>query len=162
MIYSSGMQKDAKQIKVVATNRKARHLYHIVDTYEAGIALVGTEVKSLRQGKVSFQDSYATVEKGEVVLQSLHISPYDQASRFNHDPTRSRKLLLHKGEIKRLLGKTAERGFTIVPLKIYFKGKVAKVELALAIGKKLFDRRKAIKDREVQREVRRALKERQR
>lgn len=162
MIYSSGMQKDAKQIKVVATNRKARHLYHIVDTYEAGIALVGTEVKSLRQGKVSFQDSYATVEKGEVVLQSLHISPYDQASRFNHDPTRSRKLLLHKGEIKRLLGKTAERGFTIVPLRIYFKGKVAKVELALAIGKKLFDRRKAIKDREVQREVRRALKERQR
>ena len=162
MIYSSGMQKDAKQIKVVATNRKARHLYHIVDTYEAGIALVGTEVKSLRQGKVSFQDSYATVEKGEVVLQSLHISPYDQANRFNHDPTRSRKLLLHKGEIKKLLGKTTERGFTIVPLRIYFKGKVAKVELALAIGKRLFDRRKAIKDREVQREVRRALKERQR
>jgi SsrA-binding protein len=156
------MQKDTKQIKVVATNRKARHLYHIVDTYEAGIALVGTEVKSLRQGKVSFQDSYATVEKGEVVLQSLHISPYDQANRFNHDPTRSRKLLLHKGEIKKLLGKTTERGFTIVPLRIYFKGKVAKVELALAIGKKLFDRRKAIKDREVQREVRRALKERQR
>jgi len=156
------MQKDPKQIKVIATNRKARHLYHIVDTYEAGIALVGTEVKSLRQGKVSFQDSYATVERGEVVLHSLHISPYDQANRFNHDPTRPRKLLLHKGEIKKLLGKTTERGFTIVPLKIYFKGKVAKVELALAIGKKLFDRRKAIKDREVGRELRRALKERQR
>ncbi|UCB51635.1 MAG: SsrA-binding protein SmpB [Candidatus Zixiibacteriota bacterium] len=156
------MQKDTKQIKVIATNRKAHHLYHIVDTYEAGIALVGTEVKSLRQGKVSFQDSYATVEKGEVVLHSLHISPYDQANRFNHDPTRPRKLLLHKGEIRRLLGKTTERGFTIIPLKVYFKGKVAKVELALAIGKKLFDRRKTIKDREVQRELRRALKERQR
>lgn len=147
---------------MVATNRKAHHLYHIVDTYEAGIALVGTEVKSLRQGKVSFKDSYATVEKGEIFLHNMHISPYDQASRFNHDPTRSRKLLLHRVEIKRLLGKTTERGFTLVPLKIYFKDKVAKLELALAIGKRLFDRRKAIKDREVQRELRRALKERQR
>lgn len=162
VIYSSGMHKDAKQIKVIATNRKARHLYHVVDTYEAGIALVGTEVKSLRQGRVSFQDSYATVEKGEVFLHSLHISPYDQANRFNHDPTRTRKLLLHRGEIRKLLGKTAERGFTIVPLRLYFKGKVVKVELALAIGKKLFDRRKTIKDREVQRDLRRALKERQR
>ena len=156
------MQKDKEQIRVIATNRKARHLYHIVDTYEAGIALVGTEVKSLRQGKASFKDSYATVEKGEVFLHHMHIAPYDQASRFNHDPTRARKLLLHRMEIKRLLGKTTERGFTLVPLKIYFKGKVAKIELALAIGKKLFDRRKAIKDREVQRELRRALKERQR
>lgn len=156
------MQKDREQIRVIATNRKAHHLYHVVDTYEAGIALVGTEVKSLRQGKVSFKDSYATVEKGEVFLHNAHISHYDQASRFNHDPTRSRKLLMHRIEIKRLLGKTTERGFTLIPLKIYFKGKVAKVELALAIGKKLFDRRKAIKDREVQREVRRALKERQR
>ncbi|MCK4223559.1 MAG: SsrA-binding protein SmpB [candidate division Zixibacteria bacterium] len=156
------MQKDKEQIRVIATNRKARHLYHIVDTYETGIALVGTEVKSLRQGKASFKDSYATVEKGEVFLHNMHISAYDQASRFNHDPTRLRKLLLHRWEIKRLLGKTTERGFTLVPLRIYFKGKVAKVELALAIGKKLFDKRKAIKDREVQRELRRALKERQR
>jgi len=156
------MQKDKEQIRVIATNRKARHLYHIVDTYETGIALVGTEVKSLRQGKASFKDSYATVEKGEVFLHNMHISAYDQASRFNHDPTRLRKLLLHRWEIKKLLGKTTERGFTLVPLRIYFKGKVAKVELALAIGKKLFDRRKAIKDREVQRELRRALKERQR
>ncbi len=147
---------------MIATNRKAHHLYHMVDTYEAGIALVGTEVKSLRQGKVSFKDSYATVEKGEIFLHNMHVSPYEQASRFNHDPTRPRKLLLHRVEIKRLLGKTTERGFTLVPLRIYFKGKVAKVELALAIGKKLFDRRKAIKDREVQRELRRALKERQR
>lgn len=156
------MQKHREQIRVIATNRKARHLYHIVDTYESGVALVGTEVKSLRQGKVSFKDSYATVEKGELFLHNVHISHYDQASRFNHDPTRSRKLLMHKVEIKRLLGKTTERGFTLVPLRIYFKGKVAKIELALAIGKKLFDRRKAIKDREVQREMRRALKERQR
>jgi SsrA-binding protein len=156
------MRKEKEQIRAVATNRKAHHLYHIVDTYEAGIALVGTEVKSLRQGKVSFKDSYATVEKGEVFLHHMHIGHYDQANRFNHDPTRSRKLLLHRAEIRRLLGKTTERGFTLVPLKIYFKGKVAKVELALAIGKKLFDRRKAIKDREVERELRRALKERQR
>jgi len=156
------MQKDRAQIRVIATNRKAHHLYHIVDTYEAGVALVGTEVKSLRQGKANFKDSYATVEKGEIFLRNMHISSYDQASRFNHDPTRPRKLLLHRVEIKRLLGKTTERGFTLVPLKIYFKGKVAKVELALAIGKKLFDRRKTIKDREIQRELRRALKERQR
>jgi SsrA-binding protein len=156
------MQKDKEQIRVIATNRKARHLYHIVDTYETGIALVGTEVKSLRQGKVSFKDSYASVKKGEVFLHDMHIGHYDQASRFNHDPTRSRKLLLHKTEIRRLVGKTTEKGFTLVPLRIYFKGKVAKVELALAVGKKLFDRRKSIKDREVQRELRRALKERQR
>jgi SsrA-binding protein len=155
------MKKSEEQTQVIATNRKAYHLYHIVDTYEAGIALVGTEVKSLREGKASFKDSYATVEKGEIFLHNMHISHYQQASRFNHDPTRPRKLLLHRSEIKRLLGKTSERGFTLVPLRIYFKGKVVKVELALAIGKKLFDRRKAIKDREVQRELRRALKERQ-
>jgi SsrA-binding protein len=156
------MQKEKDQIRVIATNRKAHHLYHIVDTYEAGIALVGSEVKSLRQGKVSFKDSYAAAERGEIFLHSLHISHYDQASRFNHDPARVRKLLMHRVEIRKLLGKTTEKGFTLVPLKIYFKGKVAKVELALAIGKRLFDTRKAIKDREVQREVRRALKERQR
>jgi SsrA-binding protein len=155
-------KEDKEQVRVIATNRKARHLYHIVDTYETGIALVGTEVKSLRQGKISFKDSYASVEKGEIFLHNVHISPYDQASRFNHDPNRLRKLLMHRMEIRRLLGKTTERGFTLVPLKIYFKGKVAKVELALAIGKKLFDRRKSIKDREVQRELRRALKERHR
>lgn len=156
------MQKNKEQIRVIATNRKAHHLYHIVDTYEAGIVLVGTEVKSMRQGKVSFKDSYATVQKEEIFLHNMHIGPYDQANRFNHDPTRLRKLLMHRGEIKRLLGKTTERGLTLVPLRVYFKGKVVKVELALAIGKKLFDRRKTIKDREVQRELRRALKERQR
>lgn len=155
------MQKEKGQFRVIVSNRKAHHLYHIVDTYEAGMVLVGTEVKSLREGKANLKDSYATVEKGEIQLHNMHISPYDAGSRFNHDPTRTRKLLMHRGEIRRLLGKTTERGFTLVPLKIYFKGKVAKVELALAIGKKLFDRRKDIKDREVQRELRRALKDRQ-
>jgi len=155
------MSKEKEPIRIVTTNRKAHHLYHIVETYEAGMALVGTEVKSLREGKVNLKDSFASVDQGELVLHQMHISPYDAANRFNHDPTRKRKLLMHGAEIKRLLGKTAERGFTLIPLKVYFKGKVAKVELALAIGKKLFDRREDIKDREVQREVRRALKERQ-
>jgi SsrA-binding protein len=161
IIYSISMSKEKEPIRIVTTNRKAHHLYHIVETYEAGIVLVGTEVKSLRDGQVNLKDSFASVDNGELVLHQMHISPYDAANRFNHDPTRKRKLLMHGPEIKRLLGKTAERGFTLVPLKIYFKGKVAKVELALAIGKKMFDRREDIKDREVQREVRRALKERQ-
>ena len=156
------MQKDEKQIKIISTNRKAHHLYHILESYETGIALVGTEVKSLRLGRANLKDSYAMVKGGEVYLHNLHISPYDPASRFSHDPTRTRKLLLHKREIKRLLGKTTERGLTLVPLKLYFKGNVAKVELALAVGKKIYDRRMDIKDREVQRELRRALKERQR
>jgi SsrA-binding protein len=123
---------------------------------------VGTEVKSLRLGRANLKDSYAMVKKGEVYLHNMHISPYDQAGRFSHDPTRIRKLLLHRREIKRLLGKTVERGLTLVPLKLYFKGKVAKVELALAVGKKIYDRRKDIKDREVKRELRRVLKEKQR
>ncbi len=156
------MQKNEKQVKIISTNRKAHHLYHILESYEAGIALVGTEVKSLRLGRANLKDSYAQVKKGEVYLHNLHISPYNQANRFNHDPTRTRKLLLHGREIKRLLGKTVERGLTLVPLKLYFKGNVAKVELALVIGKKIYDRRKDIKDREVQRELRRALKEKQR
>jgi SsrA-binding protein len=162
LIYLAGMQKDKQQIKMVSTNRKAQHLYHILESYEAGIALVGTEVKSLRLGRANLKDSYAMVKGGEVYLHNLHISPYDPASRFSHDPTRTRKLLLHRTEIKRLLGKTVERGLTLIPLKLYFKGKVAKVELALAMGKKIYDRRKDIKDREVQRELRRVLKERQR
>jgi SsrA-binding protein len=156
------VQKNEKQLKAISTNRKAHHLYHILETYEAGIALVGTEVKSLRLGRANLKDSYAMVEKGQVYLHKMHISPYDQASRFNHDPTRTRKLLMHKREIKRLLGKTVEKGLTLVPLRLYFKGNVAKVELALVIGKKMYDRRKDIKDREVKRELRRALKEKQR
>jgi len=156
------VQKNEKQVKIISTNRKAHHLYHILESYESGIALVGSEVKSLRLGRANLKDSYAMVKKGEVYLHNMHISQYDQASRFNHDPTRTRKLLMHRREIRRLLGKTTERGLTLVPLKLYFKGKVAKVELALAVGKKIYDRRKDIKDREVKRELRRALKEKQR
>ena len=156
------VQKSEKPVKAISTNRKAHHLYHILESYEAGVALVGTEVKSLRLGGANLKDSYAMVEKGEIYLRNMHISPYDQASRFNHDPTRTRKLLMHKKEIKRLLGKTVEKGLTLVPLRLYFKGNVAKVELALVIGKKMYDRRKDIKDREVKRELRRALKEKQR
>ena len=162
MIYSMDMQKDKQQVKIISTNRKAHHLYHILESYEVGIALMGTEVKSLRSGRANLKDSYAMVEKGEVYLHNMHISPYDPASRFSHDPTRIRKLLMHRSEIKRLLGKTVERGLTLVPLKLYFKGNVAKLELALVMGKKIYDKRKDIKDREVQRELRRALKDRQR
>jgi SsrA-binding protein len=156
------MQKDKQQVKIISTNRKAHHLYHILENFETGIALVGTEVKSLRLGRANLKDSYAMVKNGEVYLHNMHISPYEQAGHFNHDPTRTRKLLMHRREIKKLLGKTVERGLTLVPLKLYFKGNVAKVELALAMGKKIYDRRKDIKDREVQRELRRVLKDRQR
>jgi len=162
LIYLITMQKDKQQVKIISTNRKAHHLYHILESYETGIALVGTEVKSLRLGRANLKDSYAMVKNGEVYLHNMHISPYDQAGHFNHDPTRTRKLLMHRREIKKLLGKTVERGLTLVPLKLYFKGNVAKVELALAMGKKIYDRRKDIKDREVQRELRRVLKDRQR
>jgi SsrA-binding protein len=140
-------------IKVVAENRKARHDYFIEETYEAGIALVGTEVKSLRLGKVSLRDSYAVVENGEVFLHNMHISPYEKGNRFNHDPKRSRKLLLHKQEIKRLLGKTQQRGYTLVPLRLYFRRGKAKVELALVRGKKLHDKREEIARRDAQREL---------
>lgn len=140
-------------IKVVAENRKARHDYFIDETYEAGIALVGTEVKSLRLGKVSLRDSYAVVQNGEVFLHNMHISPYEKGNRFNHDPKRSRKLLLHKQEIKRLLGKTQQRGYTLIPLRVYFKRGKAKVELALARGKKLHDKREEIARRDAQREL---------
>jgi len=140
------------------TNRKARHDYQIIESYEAGIVLEGTEVKSLRQGRANLKDSYARVENGEVFLHNLHISPYPNASRFNHDPDRKRKLLLHQWEIRRLLGKTVERGLTLIPLKLYFKGKVAKVELALCRGKKLYDRRKDIAEREAKRDLERRMK----
>ncbi|HAA90046.1 MAG TPA: SsrA-binding protein [Peptococcaceae bacterium] len=140
-------------IRVVAENRKARHDYFIDETYEAGIALVGTEVKSLRLGKVSLRDSYAVIQNGEVFLHNMHISPYEKGNRFNHDPKRSRKLLLHKQEIKRLLGKTQQRGYTLIPLRVYFKRGKAKVELALARGKKLHDKREEIARRDAQREL---------
>lgn len=153
-------RRDASE-KVVATNRKAFHDYFIEERYEAGIMLHGTEVKSLREGRVNLQDSYASVRGSEVFLHQCHISPYSHGNIMNHDPTRVRKLLLHKSEIHKLLGKTQQKGLTLVPLRIYFsKRGYAKVELGLAKGKKLYDRRETIKSREAGREVQRAIKER--
>lgn len=147
-------------IRTVTKNRKARHEYHILETYEAGLALKGTEVKSLRAGKANLQDSYARVENAELLLYNMHISPYEQGNRFNHEPKRTRKLLMHKQEIMRLLGKTRERGLALIPLQVYFKRGLAKVELALAKGKKLYDRRQDAAARDAQREMDRAVKER--
>jgi SsrA-binding protein len=147
--------------KPVATNRKAFHDYFIEERFEAGIMLQGTEVKSLREGRVNLQDSYASVRGSEVFLHQCHISPYSHGNMMNHDPTRVRKLLLHKSEIHKLLGKTQQKGLTLIPLRIYFsKRGYAKVELGLAKGKKLYDRRETIKAREAGREVQRAIKER--
>jgi SsrA-binding protein len=141
--------------KVVATNRKARHEYFIVETYEAGIALTGTEVKSVREGKMHLQDSYATIDNGEVILHDVHISPYERRGYADHDPKRDRRLLLHKKEIRKLLGKTTAKGMTLIPLRVYFKGGHAKVELALARGKRQYDKREAIAQRDMKREMER-------
>lgn len=156
------MTKEKKPAeKVVATNRKAFHDYFIEEKFEAGIVLQGTEVKSLREGRVNLQDSYASVRDNEVFLHNCHVSPYSHGNIMNHDPTRVRKLLLHKTEINRLQGKTQQKGLTLIPLRIYFSQRGhAKVELGLAKGKKLYDRREAIKAREAGREVQRAIKER--
>ena len=151
------MKKD--ETRVVATNRKARHDYHILETYEAGMVLEGSEVKSLRDGKANLKDSYAQVKNEELYLLQMHISPHDKASQFGHDPTRPRKLLMHKREIRRLLGKTVEKGLTLVPLRLYFKGSHAKVELALVTGKRKYDKRIAIAEREAKRALERAFKE---
>jgi len=142
--------------KVVARNRKARHEYEILETFEAGMALKGPEVKSLREGKASFQDAFARVEGGEVWLHSLHISPYEKANRFNEDPLRVRKLLMKRQEIRRLVGKVEEKGLTLIPLEIYFSRGFAKILLGLARGKKLHDKRDALKNRQLDREARRA------
>jgi SsrA-binding protein len=148
-------------MKVVATNRKARHEYTVVETIEAGIALSGTEVKSLREGRVNLTDAYALLEGSEVILRGLHITPYSHTSQRNLDPLRDRKLLLHKMEIRRLIGKVREKGLALVPLKIYFSPRgLAKIELALAKGKKAYDKRRAIAERDAQRDQRRQLKER--
>jgi len=148
--------------KVVATNRKAFHNYSILETYEAGLVLRGTEVKSLRDSQVNFKDCYASVDDGEAWLIGCHISPYHHGSDANHDPERRRKLLLHRREIGRLVGKVAERGLTLVPLRLYFKGGRAKVELGLARGKKLHDKRAAIRERDERRELAHEARERQR
>ena len=146
--------------KIVATNRKAYHDYHIGETYEAGIALTGTEIKSVRQGMVSLRDSFARVENGEVFLYNMNVSPYEAGNRFNHEPRRTRRLLLHKAEIRKLAVKTQEKGFTLVPVKVYLTDGRAKVELALAKGKRLYDKREDIKKRDVMRQVDRVIKDR--
>ena len=151
-----------QSIKIVAENRRARHDYHIHETFEAGIVLTGTEIKSLRGGRANLTDSYARIENGELFLISAHISPYDQGNRFNHEPRRNRKLLMHKSEILRLLGKTREKGYTLVPLKIYLSHGLAKVELALASGKDLYDKRQSAAEKDAKREVERTLRDRQR
>ena len=130
--------------KSIVQNRKARHDYFIEECMEAGIALTGTEVKSLRLGRANLQDSYATIKNGEVFVSGLHISPYDMGNRFNHDPLRTRKLLLHRSEINKLIGHTQKQGLTLIPLSLYFKKGMVKVELAVAKGKKLYDKRDSI------------------
>ena len=148
------------KIKIITENRKARHDYNIVEAMEAGIELVGTEVKSLRAGKVNLKDSFVRVTKnGELVVMNMHISPYDFGNYNNHDPLRTRRLLMHRREIDRLFGKVKEKGYSLIPLKLYFKRGFVKMELALCTGKKIYDKRRDMADKDAKREMQRALKE---
>lgn len=147
-------------MKIVCQNRKAYHDYSIEETLEAGIQLLGTEVKSLRDGRANLSDSYVLIKDSEIFLFNCHISPYSHGNIMNHDPLRTRKLLLHKKEIERLLGKVQQKGFTLMPLKIYFKGSYVKVEVGLAKGKKVYEKREAIKEREAKRTIERVMKSR--
>ena len=146
------------EMKLVANNKKAYHDYFIEDKYEAGISLAGTEVKSLRMGKCSVKESFIRVENGEVYIYGMHISPYEKGNIFNKDPLRTRKLLLHRHEIHKIAGKMAEKGYTVVPLQVYFKGSLVKVEIALARGKKLYDKRQDIAKKDMRRESEREFK----
>ncbi len=148
------MSKD----KIIANNKKAYHEYNVLETYPAGIVLTGTEIKSLREGKINLKDSFAKIDKGEVWLLNCHISPYDKGNIYNHEPERERKLLLTKAEIRKLIGKTKESGCTLIPLKIYMKGGWAKVELGLCKGKKLYDKRETIAKKAMARDLERELK----
>jgi len=153
---------DAGGETLIAENRKAFHDYHVLETFEAGLQLLGTEVKGIREGKANLRDSYARVEKGEVWLYNVHINPYSHRGYVDHDPKRRRKLLLHKQEIRKLIGKTTEKGLTLVPLRLYFLRGRVKVALSLVRGKQLHDKRETIRKREVDRETRAAVKERSR
>ena len=144
--------------KLICTNKRARRDYAISETYEAGMVLMGTEVKALRQGKAQLKDSYARIKDDEIFLIDTHISPYSHGNQLNHEPDRTRKLLMHKREIRKLYGKTSERGFTLVPLRIYFKGGKAKVEIGLGKGKRLYDKREDLKRKAVEREMERSFK----
>lgn len=146
--------------KIISDNRQARFNYHIIETYEAGVSLQGTEVKSIREGKVNLRDGYALIRNDEAWLLNVHISPYQKAGEFfNHDPRRSRKLLLHKQEIRKLIGKVEQQGLTLVPLRMYFKRGWVKVDIALAQGKKLYDKRETIKQRDDKRTMQRVIKQ---
>lgn len=147
-----------QSMKIIAQNRKAYHDYFIEDTVEAGIILLGTEVKSLRDGRVNLKDSYVMIKDAEAFLLNCHISPYSHGNIANHEPLRTRKLLLHKNQIVRLKGKLVQKGYSLIPLKIYFKGSFAKLEIGLAKGKKLYEKREKIKEKEVKREIERAVK----
>ncbi|MFD1739406.1 SsrA-binding protein SmpB [Bacillus salitolerans] len=147
--------------KVVAQNKKANHDYFIEETYEAGIVLQGTEIKSIRNGRINLRDSFARVHRGEVFLYNAHISPYEQGNRFNHEPLRTRKLLLHKKQIAKLIGETKEAGVTLVPLKVYLKNGFAKVLIGLGKGKKNYDKREDLKKKEAKRDIERAFRDRQ-
>ncbi|EJL21021.1 SsrA-binding protein SmpB [Brevibacillus sp. BC25] len=155
------MSKEKAGTKTIAQNRKARHDYHIEQVYEAGIELTGTEIKSVRAARVQLKDSFARVHDGELLLYNVHISPYEQGNRFNHEPERTRKLLMRRLEILKLNGLIRERGYSLVPLSIYLKGGWAKVELALVKGKKNYDKREDLKKKESARDIERALRERQ-
>ncbi|MBK9941353.1 MAG: SsrA-binding protein SmpB [Kouleothrix sp.] len=155
--------KDSPHNPTVADNRKARHDYFIDESYEAGIVLTGSEIKSIRAGRINLRGSYARVVNDEIWLYDTHISPYDQSGKYNnHEPTRPRKLLLHRREISRILGQVERQGFTLVPLRMYFKGRRAKIDLGLARGKKLYDKRDDIAKREAKRDIERAMKSRSR
>ncbi|MGL5270563.1 MAG: SsrA-binding protein SmpB [Selenomonadaceae bacterium] len=156
------MGRKNEGVKIACENRKARHDYFIHEVVEAGLVLTGTEVKSLRAGKANLKDSYAQIQNGEIFLQNMHISPYEQGNIFNHDPLRPRKLLLHKSEIIKLFSQTREKGYTLVPLKIYFVRGKAKLELALVSGKKNYDKRQDLADKAAKRDMERAMKDRQR
>lgn len=152
----------AEDFKVLATNRKAFHDYFVEETFEAGIVLTGTEIKSVRAGALNLRDSFAQVRNGELWVENMHISPYEAGNRFNVDPYRARKLLMHRKEINRLMGRAQEKGLTIVPLRVYLKKNRAKVEVALVKGKKQYDKRESISNRDAKREIERAIKERAR
>jgi SsrA-binding protein len=157
-VTKQAAKKAKSEFESIAENRKARHDYFVEETLEAGIALVGTEVKACRAGRVNLRDAYAQVQNGELFLHNMHIGPYEQGNRFNHEPLRTRKLLAHKQEILRLFSKVREKGYTLVPLRLYFKKGRVKVEIALAKGKRHYDKRDDIAARDVQREVARALR----
>ncbi|RPF54454.1 SsrA-binding protein SmpB [Aquisalibacillus elongatus] len=148
-----------KSSDAIATNRKARHDFFIEETFEAGIVLKGTEIKSIRAGRVNLKDAFARISKGEAYVHNLHISPYEQGNQFNHEPTRARKLLLHKKEINKLIGQTQQKGYSLVPLKIYIKNGVAKLLIGLGKGKKKYDKREDLKQKAMKRDVERALKD---